>query len=61
VQTPTPPTTLAPTPKPVAVATPPPAELAVLTAVSPLSVKRPSTTMLDVRGTGLRPDHQARI
>jgi hypothetical protein len=38
-----------------------PAEPAVLTAVSPLSVKRPSTTMLDVRGTGLRPDHQARI
>jgi hypothetical protein len=38
-----------------------PAEPAVLTAVSPLSVKRPGTTMLDVRGTGLRPDHQARI
>jgi hypothetical protein len=40
---------------------PPPAEPALLTAVSPLSVRRPGTTMLDVRGTGLRPDHQARI
>jgi hypothetical protein len=33
----------------------------VLTAVSPLAVKRGITTMLDVRGTGLRADHQARI
>jgi hypothetical protein len=46
----------------VAVTTPPrPAEHAVLTAVSPLAVKRGITTMLDVRGTGLRSDHQARI
>ena len=58
VATPTP----APTPAPVAVTTPPrPAEHAVLTAVSPLAVKRGITTMLDVRGTGLRADHQARI
>ena len=58
VATPTP----APTPAPVAVTPPPrPAEHAVLTAVSPLAVKRGITTMLDVRGTGLRSDHQARI
>ena len=58
VATPTP----APTPAPVAVTPPPrPAEHAVLTAISPLAVKRGITTMLDVRGTGLRSDHQARI
>jgi len=46
----------------VAVTPPPrPAEHAVLTAISPLAVKRGITTMLDVRGTGLRSDHQARI
>ncbi len=33
----------------------------MLTTVSPLAVKRGVTTMLDVRGTGLRSDHQARI
>jgi hypothetical protein len=51
------------TPPPAPVATPPPAPAgpAVLTAVSPLAVKRGITTMLDVRGTGLRSDHQARI
>jgi hypothetical protein len=38
-----------------------PAGPAVLTAVSPLNVKRGITTLLDVRGTGLRSDHQARI
>jgi hypothetical protein len=38
-----------------------PAEPVVLTAVSPLSVKRPSTIMLDLHGTGLRPNLQARI
>lgn len=58
------PTPVAATPPPAApVATPPPAPAgpAVLTAVSPLAVKRGITTMLDVRGTGLRSDHQARI
>ncbi len=77
VPTPTPravavatPTPVAATPTPVAVvATPPPtpppttapAAPALLTAVSPLTVKRGGTTMLDLRGTGLRPDQQARI
>jgi hypothetical protein len=68
VATPPPPTptpvvaTPAPTPTPAAATPPPrPAEPAVLTAVSPLAVKRGITTMLDVRGTGLRADHQARI
>lgn len=56
-----------PTPAPVAPTPAPtprveqPVEPAVLTAVSPLSLKRPSTTMLDIRGTGLRPNLQARI
>jgi hypothetical protein len=58
------------TPVPVAAATPPPATPppttapagpALLTAVSPLSVKRGGTTMLDLRGTGLRAEQQARI
>jgi hypothetical protein len=63
----TPPPTTAPpaTAAPAPTATPPPATLpaepAILTAVSPLMVKRGITTMLDVRGTGLRADHQARI
>jgi hypothetical protein len=55
-----PPVSVAPAPTP----TPPPpmpAEPAVLTAVSPLTVKRGITTMLDVRGTGLRPEHLARV
>ena len=57
------PTPVAATPPPTPLATPPPAPAgpAVLTAVSPLAVKRGITTMLDVRGTGLRSDHQARI
>jgi cytoskeletal protein RodZ len=57
------PTPVAATPTPAPVATPPPvpAGPAVLTAVSPLAVKRGITTLLDVRGTGLRSDHQARI
>ena len=76
VPTPTPRAVVAATPEPVAtptpmavVATPPPtpppttaaAQPALLTAVSPLTVKRGGTTMLDLRGTGLRPDQQARI
>jgi len=63
--TPVPPTptpvVATPTPPPPTTLPPPPAEPAVLTAVSPLTVKRGITTMLDVRGTGLRADHQARI
>jgi hypothetical protein len=64
-----------PTPTPTPVATPTPAvapvpapeELAaaaeptVLTAVSPLQVKRGATTILDVRGTGLRASQRATI
>ncbi len=39
----------------------PPAEPAVLNTVSPLEVKRPGEVMLDLRGTGFRPDHRARV
>jgi hypothetical protein len=38
-----------------------PTEPAVLTAVSPLSVRRPGKALLDLRGTGLRPDLHARV
>jgi Protein kinase domain len=63
-----PPVAATPTPAAI-VATPPPTppptteppQPAILTAVSPLTVKRGGTTMLDLRGTGLRPDQQARI
>jgi hypothetical protein len=33
----------------------------MLATVSPLSVRRGGQTMLDLRGSGLRADHQARI
>jgi hypothetical protein len=33
----------------------------VLTALSPLSVRRPGKVLLDLRGSGLRPDLRARI
>ena len=72
-----PPTTLAaratpepvptPTPTPAAEVRPRPEEIAaaaeptVLTAVSPLQVKRGVTTILDVRGSGLRADQKAAI
>ncbi len=56
-----PPVTVAPAPTPTPPPVTVPAEPAVLTAVSPLTVKRGITTMLDVRGTGLRPEHQARV
>ena len=36
-------------------------EPAVLTAVSPLEIRRPGKALLDIRGTGLRPDLRARI
>ena len=46
---------------PPVAAPPAPTEPAVLTAVSPLSVRRPGKALLDLRGTGLRPDLRARI
>jgi hypothetical protein len=33
----------------------------VLTTVVPNKLKRPSTTLLDVRGSGLRPEHKALV
>ena len=33
----------------------------MLTALSPLAVRRPGRALLDLRGTGLRPDLRARI
>ncbi|HYN01625.1 MAG TPA: hypothetical protein VE359_04210 [Vicinamibacteria bacterium] len=72
--TPTPrpaPTPTPPPPPPVAAVAVPapapaepaaePAEPAVLTALSPLSVRRPGRALLDLRGTGLRADLRARI
>jgi hypothetical protein len=76
VPTPTPRIATAATPEPVATpppvvtaaATPPPtppptapAAPAVLSTVSPLTVKRGGTTMLDLRGSGLHAEQQARI
>jgi hypothetical protein len=58
VETPTPP----PAPSPVAVATPLPANgPAAISTVVPNKLKRPSTTLLDVRGSGLRPDHKGLV
>jgi len=69
--TPTPTPTPEPTPEPPAAAVVPapalaeppaaPAEPAVLTALSPLSVRRPGRALLDLRGTGLRSDLRARV
>jgi serine/threonine protein kinase len=62
----TPEPTPTPVPTPVA-AVPAPEELAaaneptVLTAVSPLQLKRGATTILDVRGSGLRSDQRATV
>jgi hypothetical protein len=56
-----------PTPTPVADVRPVPedaaaiAEPTILTAVSPLQVKRGVTTILDVRGSGLRANQKAAI
>ena len=69
---PTPRPTPTPTPAPAAAAAvaPPPAaaapsaepvEPAVLTTLSPLSVRRPGRALLDLRGTGLRSDLRARV
>jgi serine/threonine protein kinase len=65
-RTPTPePAKPEPTPTPATVAPPPvsstPAEPATLSAISPLTLKRGQTTILDVRGTNLRADLQLRI
>ena len=65
---PTPRPTPTPTPTPAAVPAPPvveppsaPLEPVVLTALSPLTVRRPGKALLDLRGTGLRPDLRARV
>lgn len=52
------PAAAAPAPKPqeVAVATP-----ASLSAIAPFRVRRGALAVLDVHGSGLRPDHQARV
>jgi hypothetical protein len=56
----TPPATQAPAP--AATAAPAgPAALAVLSAVSPPSLKIAATGLIDIRGRGLRPDHQVRF
>jgi len=36
-------------------------EPALLTAVSPLTVRRTANALLDIRGSGLRPEHKARL
>jgi hypothetical protein len=68
--TPPPTPTPAPTPTPTpsvalapAVVEPPaaPLEPVVLTALSPLAVRRPGKALVDLRGTGLRPDLRARV
>jgi hypothetical protein len=55
----TPPPRAEPTPDPAPTAAP--AEPAVLTTLSPPRVKRPGNAIVDVRGTGLRADHVARL
>jgi Protein kinase domain len=66
------PTTLEPAPTPTPTPTPAtaaskaeelaaPAEPAVLATISPLTIKRPSTTIFDVHGTGLRADLKATL
>jgi serine/threonine-protein kinase len=65
VPTPTP----TPTPAPAVVAepqappetAPEPIEPALLTTLSPLSVRRPGRVLLDIRGSGLRSDQHARV
>jgi hypothetical protein len=46
---------------PPAPAPAPPAEPAVLTAVSPLEVKRPGKVLLDLRGQGFLEQHRAQV
>jgi hypothetical protein len=60
--TPAPPAAAAvvPAPGPAAPQTEP-AEPAILTALSPLSIRRPGRALLDLRGTGLRSDLRARV
>ena len=57
MQVPTPATEVRPRPEEIAA----PSEPTVLTAVSPLQVKRGVTTILDVRGSGLRANQKAAI
>lgn len=66
--TPTPTPIPTPTPTPVRDATPEPTPVAsqpavpaTLSAVSPLSVKRPGKVLLDIRGAGLRSDLRVRV
>jgi hypothetical protein len=68
--TPTPTPTPTPAPAPAAAVAPAPTPVAapaaalepvVLTALSPLAVRRPGRALLDLRGTGLRPDLRARV
>lgn len=59
--TPTPVATPTPAPEPAPAEMAAPAEPTVLTAVSPLQVKRGVTTILDVRGTGLRASQKATL
>jgi hypothetical protein len=67
VPTPTPTPVPTPTPTPAVAAAPaaaPPAaplEPVVLSALSPLTIRRPGKHLLDLRGTGLRPDLRARV
>jgi hypothetical protein len=65
--TPAPGPTPTPTPTPAVASAPPapppaaPLEPVVLSALSPLTIRRPGKHLLDLRGTGLRPDLRARI
>jgi len=60
VPTPTPAPVRAPTPEPMPVVSEP-AVPATLSAVSPLTVKRPGKVLLDIRGAGLRSDQRVRV
>jgi len=62
VATPTPAASAAASAVPVRSPTAPPANApAALSTVVPNKLKRPSTTLLDVRGSGLRADHKAQL
>jgi hypothetical protein len=50
-----------PDPEPQVEPPAPAAVPAVLNTVSPLEVKRPGKVMLDLRGSGFRPEHRARV
>jgi hypothetical protein len=60
--TPAPPAAVAVAPVPApAEPQPEPDEPAVLTTLSPLSIRRPGRALLDLRGTGLRSNLRARV